>query len=177
MSSLLSVVETLAFGSQKKAVPLLMEFTVNPDTGPFLVSSTKSFVWVNPKTDKVRAAIRAVGDSGLDGLFSAIVQEVASTGQDCNWGNVHPLSPKGLHDAVAHLSEYGLDSVNLIAHTNTDVVVLGSRSESVERADWVPDGWVVVVPSDRDFVGFVLVSNGKFLTIVHNSSRAVAVLR
>lgn len=175
--NLLNVVRTDYFGPRKGSVPLMVEFRVNPETAPFLVSSTRSFVWVTPRTDRLRAAIRVVDGDGIGGVFRDIVTRVAEAGADGKWGNVHPFTPEGVSAARAHLTYYDMSDTGIVAHPGTDVSTLGVDDDAVERASWVPDGWAVVLPTDREFVGFLVVSDDRYLTVVHNSSRAVAVVR
>lgn len=173
--NLVNVVRTDSFGPRKGSVPLMVEFRVNPETAPFLVSSTRAFVWVTPRTDRLRAAIRPVGDGGLVEVFRTLVSDIADAGADGKWGNVHPYTPGGLAAAKSHLSYYDLADVDVLAHPDTDVAPLGL--DVCVRAGWVPAGWAVVLPTDREFVGFAVVSDDRYLVVVHNSSRAVAVVR
>lgn len=174
--NLLNVVRTDYFGPRKGSVPLMVEFRVNPETAPFIVSSTRSFVWVTPRTDRVRAAIRTVGEVGIAGAFRDIVTRIVDAGVSGGWGNVHPFTPDGLAAARAHLAYYDLSDTGIVAHPDTDVSPLGV-GDDIERAAWVPEGWAVVLPTDREFVGFLVVSEDRYLVVVHNSSRAVAVVR
>lgn len=173
--NLLNVVRTDSFGPRKGSVPLMVEFRVNPETAPFLVSSTRSFVWVTPKQDKLRTAIRSLDETGIEGVFQTLITNIAETGADGKWGNTHPFTPAGLKAAHAHLSYYDLAEVEVLAHPETDVEPLGL--DVCLRATWVPVGWALVLPLDRDFVGFIVVSGDRYLVVVHNSSRAVAVVR
>jgi hypothetical protein len=173
--NLLNVVRTDSFGPRKGGTPLMVEFRVNPETSPFLVSSTKSFVWVAPRADRIRSAVRLLGEGGLDDVFREMVHTIAEAGVEGKWGNVHPFTRAGLEAARAHLSYYGLDDTVLVAHPSTDVTIFDSVE--VVRASWVPEGWVLVLSEDREFVGFLVTTNDRYLAVVHNSSRAVAVVR
>jgi len=173
--NLLNVVRTDSFGPRKGVVPLLVEFQVNPETAPFLVSSSQSFAWVTPKGNRVRSAVRTLGQGGPEDVFRQLSHIVADTGSTGQWGNVHPYTPAGLAAAQGHLSYYDLVDVEVVAHPDTDVTPLGL--EFALRAPWVPAGWAVVLPSNRDFVGFMVVSGDRYLVVVHNPSRAVAVVR
>lgn len=153
----------------------MVEFRVNPETSPFLVSSTKSFVWVNPRADRIRSAVRLLDEGGLDDVFREMVHVIADAGVEGKWGNVHPFTLAGLEAARAHLAYYGLGDTVLVAHPNTDVSIF--ESVEVGHAKWVPEGWVIVLSEDREFVGFLVTTNDRFLAVVHNSSRAVAVVR
>lgn len=175
--NLLNVVRTDSFGPRKGGVPLMVEFRVNPETAPFLVSSTRSFVWVTPKNDRVRAAIRPLGDGGIEGVLRDLVVAIADTGAAGRWDNVHPYSPTGLAAARAHLAYYDLKETGVVAHPDTDTTPLRVADDAVARATWVPMGWAVVLPTDREFVGFLVTSENRYLVVAHNTSRAVAVVR
>ena len=175
--NLLNVVRTDSFGPRKGSIPLIVEFRVNPDTAPFLVSSSRAFVWVTPKGDRIRTAIRLADEGGLDGVFREIITTIADTGATGRWDNVHPYSPEGLTAARAHLAYYDLKDVDVVAHPDTDTGPLRLAGGAVVRAPWVPAGWVVVLPTDREFVGFVVSSGDRYLVLAHNTSRAVAVVR
>jgi len=175
--NLLNVVRTDSFGPRKGSVPLMVEFRVNPETSPFLVSSTRSFVWVTPKSDRVRAAIRMTDGDGIEGVFRDMVTTIADTGAAGRWDNVHPYSPTGLAAARAHLAYYDLKETEVLAHPDTDTTPLRVADDAVIRSTWVPAGWAVVLPTDREFVGFLVSSGDRYLVVAHNTSRAVAVVR
>lgn len=173
--NLLNVVRTDSFGPRKGGIPLMVEFRVNPETSPFLVSSTKSFVWVTPRADRIRSAVRHLDEGGLNDVFREMVHIIADAGMEGKWGNVHPFTNAGLDAARAHLAYYGLNDTVLVAHPNTDVSTFAPVE--IGCASWVPEGWVVVLSEDREFVGFLVTTNDRYLAVVHNSSRAVAVVR
>lgn len=165
----------------KKAAPLMMEFPINPEMGPFLVSSTRGVMWVWAHASKVRAAFRPM-QRGL--FFSEVLEAVVEMGMESEWGNVRSFSPEGLLQAVAHLRSYGFDDVEVLSHPDTewgvdflknDKTVLGFP---LEEADWVPRGTLAVVPQDRDYVGSVHLCGGSHgIAVVHNASRGIAVCR
>lgn len=157
-----------------KKCPLMMEFRINPETSPFLVSSSKALLWVSPRSDKIRAASRVIN---LPGFFMECVHEIADTGLSHEWGNVQSWDDQGWTQAIEHVKSYGFDSIEILAAPNSGLpdVLHGTP---VEEADWLEDGYAVVVPTDRDYVGFLLrVTNGMGLAVLHNSSRAVSVVR
>ena len=175
--NLLNVVHTNSFGTRKGGVPLMVEFRITPETAPFLVSATRSFTWVFPKRDIVRAAIRTFpAANGIESVFTDIVTTIATLGASAQWGNVHPFTKAGFAAAKEHLDYYDLKDTHTVTHPDTDVSGLGITG-TVQRATWVPVGWAVVLPTDLDFVGFILIEGLKYLVVCHNASRAVAIVR
>lgn len=154
---------------------MMMEFQVNPETNPFLVSSARSLMWVNAYNKKVRAAFRPLDPAKL---FRDVVATVEEAGVNRQWGNVHPLTEDGLTAAIAHILSYDLPAPEIIAHpactfTFPKELFRGCR---IQRADWLAEDVAVVVPQDRDFVGFVLLTvENKGLAVIHNASRSIAV--
>lgn len=172
---------------RRKGAPLMMEFKVNPATGPFLVSSTRGVVWVSPREPIVRAAFRIV-DS--ETLFRDVVQSVVETGVASNWGNVHPLNMEGVLAAIAYLRSYELSSLEILMHPGAQKSLPLSIRETdggetvrtlcgfpVEMADWLPPETLIVVPQDRDYVGFFLSYGERGVAVVHNASRGIAICR
>ena len=164
-------------GVAKKATPLMMEFKVNPETSPFLITSAKArLLWVNSYDGKVRSAFRPISRYPF---FIEVVDETVRMGREASWGNVHPLTLDGLRAAIAHVLSYDLPSPEILAHPDVDLdlskgMFLGCR---VNWADWLDPATVVVVPSDRDFVGFMLTNGDSGLAVIHNASRSIAVCR
>lgn len=156
------------------ASPLLMEFQVNPELGPFLVSSTRSVQWVShaSKTGMIRAAVRKRHQIEED-----VVAAVISMGTEMQWGNVHPLTTEGVRSCVEHLRYYELDPLEILVASDTDLegVELPEGVQAL-RADWLPADALVVVPVDRGYVGTVgTIGQHKAVAVVHNASRGMAV--
>lgn len=176
------------FAAQGTKTPLMMEFKVNPATGPFLVTSTRGVMWVSPREPKVRAAFR---DIQPDSFFREVVQAVADTGAEASWGNVQPLTTAGLLTAIAHVRSYDLSALEVLMHPKTvveglPVQEMTTEAEEVVRticgfpvefADWMDVGVVVVLPQDRDYVGFIVSRGGRGVAVIHNASRGMAVCR
>jgi hypothetical protein len=173
--------------SRKKAVPLMMEFGVNPDTGPFLVSSTRSVMWIAPRVPRVRAAFRHLQ---VGTFFTEVIDAVAAMGAESRWGNVQPPTPDGLLAAIGHLRSYDLPAPEVLAHPDFSwdgplPVTSETDGEShrtllglpLELADWLDPATLVVVPQERDYVGFVMTHEERGLGLVHNACRGIAVCR
>ena len=172
-----------------KAVPLIMEFVVNPDTGPFLVSkSSRSVMWVNPHAGRVRAGVRKIVPGTL---FNEVVAAVAKLGTEAEWGNVHPFTGAGLVNAIAHLRSYDLSEIEILIHPQTSLdagfppIMLSEDREPtllgfpVMYAEWLDLTTIVVVPHERDFVGFLLQIDaaGTAVAVIHNASRGIGICR
>jgi len=169
----------------KNATPVALEFPVDPESSPYLVTSSSSLIWVPEAFDGgiIRAAIR-IGMKTLGELYRAVVLEVAKKGLEKKWGNVHDLTPDGIVAAVEHVRYYDLGDVELLA--SPQVLATGVESGwwtqealvgvSAKEVAWLPDNIVVAVPQDRTFVGFVsLVGVGSIVSVVHNPSRGIGV--
>ena len=180
-----SLLQKLNFGEgiKKNAVPLAMEFPVDPMGTPYLVSSTTSLLWVGePIRDNfVRAAIRR--DIKKDtSFFVEVLEEVANTGIEANWGNVHPLTEEGVSAAIDHVRSYGISELELLSPPADLDNLFPSKKEAfgvpIRRAAWLPEGYRVVVPVDRDFVGFIgRIGSSSIVSVVHNPSRGIGIAK
>jgi len=156
-----------------KKTPLLVEVPVDRELAPYLVSSSKSALWIErPHPNNcVRAAV-----TNHQGHAKSLIEHIAIKGDAEEWGNCHPLSEKGVREALAHLQYYGFGDVEVLFSPSTRDVGI-PEGVPVREAPWVPKGWAVVVPVDRSFVGTTLCfKEGLFATVVHNAARGVAVL-
>lgn len=156
--------------------PLMLEVPVPPGLdGPFLVTSSRDLLWVSKAfpNGNLRAAVRRVspGDLFLD-LLCAVERRSREEG----WGSAHPPTASGVAGAVAHLSEYGLNDVEVVFRAGFDesLVPAGVPSRKVE---WVPVGWAAALPVDRSFVGTTFdFGGGQYATLLHNASRGVGIV-
>ena len=161
------------------AQPVMLEFPVNPETAPYLVSSSKAVQWV-PEPHPggiVKAAVRE--NLVIKDLFVEVLQAVRERGQQAAWGNVHPSTADGFKKALDHVGEYGLGDLSVLAPPNFEAFPVKAIAKDygwvVQPSSWLPDGCVVVVPKDRSFVGFVgLLSAHSLVSVVHNASRGLA---
>ncbi len=155
--------------------PLVMEFQVNKDLSPYLVTAAgkSKFIWLpKSRNGRVRAAFRS---EGRESLFLDIIQEVSLCGRKNKWGNIHEFSESGLADAINHLRYYDINDIEVLA--SPAGLPFGLQSGvTVTPTPWVPEDMAVVVPKNRDFLGFVAdIPNGSYLSVVHNPSRGLAV--
>lgn len=153
--------------------PLMMEFPVNPETCPYLVSAAgrSKLLWVTKSNGTVRVGVRYGGDR--DSINTFIAREIALVGEEKGWGNVHPYTKAGFEEAVGHLAYHGFNDVEVLSGSGT---LPFETSISVSSCEWLDEGCAILVPKDRAFVG-VISSVGKgYAVLVHNPSRGVAIL-
>lgn len=182
MSNLLQVTRFSKAQMPKSKVPLAIECEVSPETAPYLVTTSKGLAWVATPTESVvRAAVRA--KTHPDHFFKDIVETVHSTGLEMGWGNVLPLSRKGMEAAIQHVEGYGFDDLEILVPTvanEQDREVIGTSSKfdyPTKTCSWLPGDLAVVVPKDRGFVGFVYrVTHSDIVGVVHNVARGLAIV-
>ena len=152
------------FGSRKPG--LLIEVPVSSEAGPYLVSGTKQWVWIDSaRGGFVRAALRDGDESDLE---AGLVREVFRSGQERRWGNGFPSTEAGLKSAKEYLAYYGIAEVELL------------RGEGVtlqgELRAWIPTGCAVLVAKDRAYLGMRGKFGSRWSVVMHNPSRGMAVL-
>jgi hypothetical protein len=183
----------------------MLEYPVPEETGPYLVSSSSSVMWITElhPNATVKAAIREVP---LGVFFQEVIEAVTVMGRQQNWGNVHPLTLEGLQAAIQHVASYDLEPLELLIPRSRppggEPFPPEDEEEGVEApkasrvplmppelrplieevgltfrpSAWVPDGTVIVVPKDRAFVGLVhQVTSKKIAGVVHNAARGIGI--
>jgi len=153
--------------------PQMLEFQVNPELAPFLVSSTRAVMWVEKSgsSDNIRAAVRA-----RRGLYAELIGAVVEMSVRADWGNTQPLTTAGIKSCCDHLKFYGLEKIEALVAPDTDVSKVDFKKLHVVHAKWVPLDAVVLVPVDRGFVGTLgTLGSHKAVALVHNASRGMAV--
>lgn len=156
---------------QAKACPLLLEIPVSPLTAPYLVTATRSLMWLEESPrGVVRTAMRPVWEP--EKTFPAMVREIAFEGDRRGWEGHFPMNPKGIQAAVARMRTYGIQNFELLISPGS-----GAPPQLPAReVSWVPAGSGVVVPMDRSYLGIVFRVGAAAGVVVHNPSRAMAVL-
>jgi len=188
MSNLLYLVRFTPKVLQRKgAIPLLMEFPVNPETSPFLVTSSEALQWVMEAFPGgiVRAAVRQ--GTSKDVIFREALESIVTLGNEAQWGNTHPFTETGLQAAIEHVSGYDLGDLELLVPKVRDTghklgeykrpAWLESYSLRTCPTSWLPDDNAVVLPKDREYVGFIGLVGAGIVSVIHNASRAIGVLR
>lgn len=154
--------------------PLLLEFQVNRELAPYLVSSLRSVQWVRDASqhDTIRAAVRR-----REHVESEIIAAILQMGVEAEWGNVHALTTEGVAQCVEHLEYYEFGPLEFLVAPDTDLdgIELPDRVTQT-RTKWVPQNALVVVPVDRGFVGTLgTIGKHKAVAVVHNPSRGIAI--
>ena len=121
MSHLLQVTQWDFKATQRGAIPLALEFPVEPSTAPYLVMTSKGLLWIEaplvagqgtaPVTPYVKTAVR---EADLGTIYAEIIQAVLEEGRAREWGNVQSLTREGLAAAIDHLAYYDLTSVDIL---------------------------------------------------------------
>jgi hypothetical protein len=155
---------------------MLMSVSVSAELdGPFLVSSSKSFIWVADKfpSGVVRLAVRK---ATLPGLWEESISFVQQMSLSQGWGSAAPATREGARNVVSHLSDYGLSEVEAVVSPGFDTSTL-PPSISVQEEAWVTPGWALILPLDRSFLGTSFdFGDGQACMVLHNASRAMGVL-
>lgn len=160
-----------------KKTPIMLDRVpapADPDAGPFLVSSSRSLMWVSRAFEGgfLRLAIR---NTDTDTLYREIVESVAQEGLEKGWGNVQPPTKEGVLEGMNHLSYYGFSEFTLLYGEDFDIGLCPNMIRS--PAPWLPNSWAVMVP-DREYVGVVYkFDEGRVGTLVHNPSRGIVVIK
>lgn len=180
MSNLLQVSRAKSAAVTKGAMPLLLDVHVAPETAPYLVSSSSSFLWVEePFEGKfVRAAVRTATPAEM---FQQVLQAILARGREACWGNVHPFTLKGVQEALAHVESFELGDLEVLMPPES----ISPRPEWAEPAtlqypirftSWLSAPCAVVVPADREYVGVLFHLDARHTAaVVHNAARGVAV--
>lgn len=151
-----------------------MEFPVSPESAPYLVSSTRTVLWVERAfNDRVRAAARRV-ETGA--LMLEIIRAVQKRGREEKWGNAFPFTAQGVKDAISYLEYFGLTDVEILLNPANDLWDQ-DQEPARTRLPWLPVGMGVVVPMDRSYLGFqARTPTNRLLSLVHNPSRGMSIL-
>lgn len=170
MANLLKV---LQFKKTKKT-PLAYEFQVDGASAPFLITNSKSLLWVDAPNNVVRAGVRL--NCKVRDFFLEVLEEVMAVGKQAEWGNVHSFDDKGISLALSYLQDYDVGSVEVLVNPES-LSSLGKLGVKVTVANWLPKEYAVFVPENRDFLGFVGCVGEDFVSVVHNPSRGLSIAR
>ena len=154
----------------------MLEVPVAPTLpGPFLVTSTKGLIWIADKfpSGVVRAAVRKVP---LPFLYRETLEAIEALARGNQWGSVQAQTPEGVKAAWEYLAEYDLTEVECLFGSGFPVEILPVDLPSEEEV-WVPDGWAILIPKDRGFVGTSFdFGAGQVASVIHNAARGIGFL-
>lgn len=171
MANLLKIV---SFNKDSKKTPLAYEFQVDGSSSPFLITNSKSLLWVNAPNNKIRAGVR-LGCSVKE-FFLEVLEEIIAVGLEAEWGNVHSFDQEGIATALDYLKGYDIGSVEVLVNPKSRSL-LSNLGIKITNTHWLPQNYAVFVPQDRDFLGFIGLVGNDFVSVIHNPSRGVSVAR
>jgi hypothetical protein len=189
-------------GGPKAKIPVMMEFAVNSETAPYLVTSSEAMTWIEEAMDPtpelwpreapdsvVRVAVRPDVSGGPGGFYSEVIEQVTTEGQARQWGNIHDYTEDGVLAAINHVRHYEMGDLCLLfpPESRMDTPLddnpplplneIALQHECLPQpCSWMPDYSAAVVPKDRDFLGSIGFFGRKgAVVIVHNAARALAI--
>lgn len=147
---------------------IFLDVPGNPVLGHAVIHDSKG----NPLWSKPAEAHRLVASSKpLPFLYRAIVTEIADVSVRSEWGSVFSTDdPTCREQAEAYLRSFDLVDHEWFRGP-------GSKMFDAPMVDWLPKGWYVLVPQDRDYLGRVWVGPRSRACLVHNPMRAIAIIR
>ena len=158
----------------KEERALFLEFPVEPQCAPFLVTATKSLMWVD-KTNSlgnVRSAFQP--PKKTDEIYSKIVEEIKVKSEELGWGLTFSLDKSGLKGALERLAYYGIEDIEFIAPASG--VPNELIPDNATRVSWLTNR-VIIVPKNRDYLGNLLTTpRKKVMALIHNASRGICIL-
>lgn len=158
--------------------PLMMETPLDPALdGPYLVSSSKSLLWVERKFpgNFLRAAVREVPcySTHYKNIYFKCLKESMKRG----WGSALPFTENGLAGVLLYLSSFGFSEFDLVVSPSQDNDFDIPDNVYLSERSWVPQGFCLLSPTDKSYVGSLYrFSNGSSATFVHNPSRGFGFL-
>jgi len=170
---------------KKGMTPLILEFYVDPQTAPYLVSASRGVLWINDpfpgNTPFIKAAVR---NGVLPGdIFREAAKAIFSKSMEMKWGSAQPFTKDGLDAALGYVSSYSVGSSDVLVSSGSrlpggqfpDWIKDREIGENLRLAEWVPSNCAVVVPSDRSFLGMLVhLSPLSTAMVVHNAARGFA---
>lgn len=154
-----------------KGAPVHVSLAVDPQTAPYLVTSSKRVVWVDrPRPgDTVWAVFRSVSP---DELFRELILSIVEKAQGEDWGCI--FGTDQVDKACLRLCEYDLPETELLV--SPEFSLEGLNIPAV-LAPWLPTGHAVVVPINRDFLGTVVdLGEHGVAALIHNAARGISIL-
>lgn len=176
MSSLLSPFSLVPLAEQRRPNPLFLEFPVPSATAPYLVTGTRTLLWIQrAPTGALRAALRAGPWDEVKGA-PELVRECFREGVRNSWGNTFPGTLEGMQAACGRMKGYDLTPLEVLINSEAPLDNPPDPQAELVRVPWVPRGCAVVVPKDRGFLGTLAFLGEAYALVVHNPARGLAVV-
>lgn len=187
MSNLLQIVRSKAdvTKTKKGMTPLILEFHVDAQTAPYLVSSSNGVLWIDQpfagEPPFIKAAIRKGVTPG--DIFVEASKAIFEKATEMRWGSAQPFTEEGLASAIDHVTSYSVGSVDILVSPKPLLdggsLPLWIRDrelgENLRAAEWVPENCIIVIPSDRSFLGMLVhLSPMTTAMAIHNAARGFA---
>lgn len=187
MSNLLQIVRSKVdvTKAKKGMTPLILEFHVDPQTAPYLVSASKGVMWIDEPFAGDSPFIKAAVRKGITpgDIFTEAAKAIFAKATEMKWGSAHPFTEEGLSAAIDHVSSYSLGSLDIIVSprplldggTLPQWIRDRELGENLRAAEWVPENCAIVIPSDRSFLGMLVhLSPLSTAMAIHNAARGFA---
>jgi len=164
---------------------LMLQLPVPGDTAPYLVSSTRAFLWVQKAPNgTVRCATRTMPDGGLGALWWEIVAACHAEGTKLEWGQTAPCTRAGIKRVIKHVQRYneGEKLTLMVGHDTPHTLLNNKAMPKVHQGckvivvSWLQGETVVCVPTDRLLIGnMLLLGDDKWSALLHNASRTIGI--
>lgn len=156
--------------AKNQTLPTLVEFAVHPSLAPYLVSTSKGYLWVDraSKTGQVRAQPVSWGDEKASKDAISMILERA---QSEDWGAVFPASPEGLQEISSAMRFFHPAEVQVFRGMDTPDLLSG-----IPQVSWVPEGILVFVPKHRGWLATAYDIHGQSAYVIDNAAAGIAFL-
>jgi hypothetical protein len=156
--------------TKNQALPTLVEFAVHPSLAPYLVSTSKGYLWVDraSKAGQVRAQPVSWGDEKASLEAISMILERA---QSEDWGAVFPATPEGLEEISPAMRFFHPSEVQVFRGSNTPDLLSG-----IPQVSWVPEGVLIFVPKHRRWLATAYDIQGQSAYVVDNATAGIAFL-
>ena len=183
MSNLLQVIRARPEAMTRKGVtPIILEFGVDEATAPYLVSASSGTMWIETPHPGDKPIIKAAVQKNITPgeMFWMASKAIYERSLTSEWGSAQPYTQEGLEAAIEHVSSYGMGTVEILIppgkkEDRPKWLLDRDVGEFLRVSSWVPENCVIIVPTDRNFVGMIVhLSPTATAMAVHNPSRGFA---
>lgn len=156
--------------AKNQTLPSLVEFPVHPSLAPYLVSTSKGYIWVEraSKLGQVRAQPVSWGDEKASKEAISMIMERA---QAEDWGAVFPATQDGLQEIGAALRFFQPSEIQVFRGVGAPDLLSG-----IPQVPWVPEGVLVFAPKHRRWVATAYDIHGQSAYVIDNATAGIAFL-